>query len=99
SISLLILALVILLLVWRSRQSAATATAEDQTTTVVSVRVAKVERQTISAQVAALGTIIPRDQAQVSPKISAQIKQMPLLKNRIVHAGDVIAVLESSDLQ
>ena len=41
----------------------------------------------------------PRDTAQVAPKISAQIKQMPLWKNRFVRAGEVIAVLESRDLQ
>ncbi|HMF57340.1 MAG TPA: efflux RND transporter periplasmic adaptor subunit [Pyrinomonadaceae bacterium] len=96
--SLLILLLVIVaLLVWRSRKSADTATAE--TSPVVSVRVARVERQTIAAEVSALGTIFPRDQALVSAKVSAHIKQMPLLKNRVVRAGDVIAVLESSDLQ
>jgi multidrug efflux pump subunit AcrA (membrane-fusion protein) len=91
-----IVAIVAVVLIWRSRSSAATAT--EVTTPVVSVRVAKAGREPIAAQVSALGTIFPRDTAQVSPKISAQIKQMPLWKNRVVHAGDVIAVLESSDL-
>jgi RND family efflux transporter MFP subunit len=89
--------IVIILLVWRSRKTAVTAT--EETTPVVSVRVAKAEKQTIAAQVSALGTVFPRDTAQVSAKISAQIKQMPILKNRVVHAGDVIAVLEARDLQ
>jgi multidrug efflux pump subunit AcrA (membrane-fusion protein) len=97
SASLLVL-LVIVLLVWRSRRTTATTTAEE-TTPVVSVRVAKAEKQTIAAEVSALGTVFPRDTAQVSAKISAQIKQMPLLKNRVVHAGDVLAVLEARDLQ
>jgi multidrug efflux pump subunit AcrA (membrane-fusion protein) len=92
-----LVAVVAIVLFWRSRKSAAPAEAE--TTPVVSVKVAKVEKQPIAAQVSALGTIFPRDQALVSPKISAQIRQMPLWKNRVVHAGDVIAVLESSDLQ
>jgi multidrug efflux pump subunit AcrA (membrane-fusion protein) len=34
----------------------------------------------------------------VGAKISAQIKQMALLKNKVVKAGEVIAVLESRDL-
>ncbi len=97
TVSLLLLLLIIAVLVWRSRKGAETAS--EETSPVVSVRVARVERQTIAQQVTALGTVVPRDQAQVSAKISAQIKQMPLLKNRVVHAGDVIAVLESSDLQ
>ncbi|MGE0129255.1 MAG: efflux RND transporter periplasmic adaptor subunit [Blastocatellales bacterium] len=70
-----------------------------ETAVAVSVRVAKVERKTIAAQAAALGTVFPREQATVSAKISSQIKQMALLKNRMVKAGDVIAVLESHDLQ
>ena len=97
SASLLVVLLVIVLLVWRSRRSTTETT--EEAAVVVSVRVAKAEKQAIAAQVSALGTISPRDTAQVSAKISAQIKQMPLLKNRVVHAGDVIAVLESRDLQ
>jgi HlyD family secretion protein len=97
SASLLVLVLIVVL-VWRSRKSTADATAEEATP-VVSVRVAKAEKQTIATQVSALGTVFPRDTALVSAKISAQIKQMPLLKNRAVHAGDVLAVLEARDLQ
>jgi multidrug efflux pump subunit AcrA (membrane-fusion protein) len=92
-----VVAVVIIALIWRSRRSASTAT--EETTVVVSVRVTKAEKQPIAAQQTALGTIFPRDTAQVSPKISAQIKQMSLWKNRVVHAGDVLAVLESNDLQ
>src|SRR5262245_48451963 len=66
---------------------------------VVSVKIAKVERQPIKAQASALGTIFPREQATVSANVNAQIKQMALLKNKSVRAGDVIAVLNSRDLQ
>jgi multidrug efflux pump subunit AcrA (membrane-fusion protein) len=97
SASLLVL-LVLSALVWRSRKKS-TETTTEEATTVVSVRVAKAEKQAIAAQVSALGTVFPRDTAQVSTKISAQIKQMPLLKNRTVRAGDVLAVLEARDLQ
>lgn len=85
-------------LLLRSRKAADPAT-EAEPTPVVSVRVAKAERQLIAAQVNALGTVFPREQATVAAKVSAQIKQMALLKNRVVHAGEVIAVLESRDLQ
>ena len=70
-----------------------------QTATVVSVSMAKAERQPIAAEASALGTIFPREQATVAPKINAQIKQMRLLKNQLVRAGETIAVLESRDLQ
>jgi HlyD family secretion protein len=95
--SVAVIAIVAVVLILRSRQSAAPA--EEKEAAVVSVKVAKAEREPIAAQVSALGTISPRDTAQVSPKISAQIKQMPLWKNRVVHAGDVLAVLEANDLR
>ena len=47
----------------------------------------------------AVGTIWPRERADVAAKVSAQIKTMALLKNKVVRAGEVIAVLESRDLQ
>ncbi len=85
----------LLLIVWRWRNSTAT---EPETAVVVSVQVARVEHQPISAQVSAVGTLLPRDKADVAAKVSAQIKQMALLKNKAVHAGEVIAVLENRDL-
>src|SRR5205085_9204439 len=43
-------------------------------------------------------TLTPRQMADVMPKVSGQIAQMPLLVNRAVRAGDVLAVLEARDL-
>ena len=91
-----VVALLLFVLIWRWRSSS---TAADQTAAVVvSVKVAKVEKQTIAAPVSAVGTIFPREQATVAAKISAQIRSMGLLKNQVVRAGQVIAVLESRDL-
>jgi HlyD family secretion protein len=73
--------------------------AEPEVTPTVSVKVAKAEKAAIAAPVTAVGTIWPREKADVGAKISAQIKSMALLKNKLVHAGEVIAVLESRDLQ
>lgn len=76
-----------------------TAVEEEPEAATVSVQVAKVERETISAKSKALGTVFPREQASISSKISSQIKSMAILKNRSVRAGDIIATLESRDLQ
>src|SRR4030095_261777 len=65
----------------------------------VSVQVARVERETITQESKALGTVFPREQASISVKVSSQIKSMAILKNRSVRAGDVIATLESRDVQ
>ena len=72
---------------------------ESDVTPVVSVKVAKAESAPIAAEVIAVGTIWPKEKADVAAKISAQIKTMALLKNKLVKAGEVIAVLESRDLQ
>jgi multidrug efflux pump subunit AcrA (membrane-fusion protein) len=94
--SVAVIALFLLVvLIWKWRSSSTT---EEATVVVVSVKVAKVERETIAAPVSAVGTIFPREQATVAAKISAQIKTMGLLKNKLVKAGEIIAVLESRDL-
>jgi len=77
-------------LLWKWRSSSPP---EAATAVVVSVKVAKVEKETIAAPVSAVGTIFPREQATVAAKISAQIKTMAILKNKLVKAGEVIAVL------
>lgn len=93
----LVVLLIAVLIVWRVRRSKPEA--ETEVTPTVSVKVAKAEKSTIAAPVTAVGTIWPREKADVGTKISAQIKSMPLLKNKLVRAGEVIAVLESRDLQ
>src|SRR5712664_3412250 len=86
-----------ILIVWRWKKSSTPADAA--VAPVVSVKVAQAEKGSIAAQVIAIGTIWPREKADVGAKISAQIKKMALLKNKFVRAGEVIAVLESRDLQ
>jgi len=86
-----------ILIVWRWKKSRAETEAE--VTPVVSVKVAKAEKGNIAARIVAVGTIWPREKADVGAKISAQIKKMALLKNKVMRAGEVIAVLESRDLQ
>jgi HlyD family secretion protein len=88
--------LLIAVVVWRRR---AAAPADQTPPPIVSVKVAKVEKDAIATQIVAVGTIWPREKSDVGVKISAQIKKMALLKNKLVRAGEVIAVLESRDLQ
>jgi HlyD family secretion protein len=93
----LLVVLLVSLIIWRVRSSKPEA--ETEVTPIVSVKVAKAEKETIASPVTAVGTIWPREKADVGAKISAQIKSMALLKNKLVHAGEIIAVLESRDLQ
>jgi HlyD family secretion protein len=95
SLALLVI-LLIAVVVWRRR---AAETGEETTNPIVSVKVAKAEKDAIATQIVAVGTIWPREKSDVGAKISGQIKKMALLKNKVVRAGEVIAVLESRDLQ
>ena len=95
--SALVVLLLVSLIVWRLRRSATEA--ETEATPTVSVKVVKAERESIATPISAVGTIWPREKADVGAKISAQIKKMALLKNKVVRAGEVIAVLESRDLE
>ncbi|MBV8545500.1 MAG: efflux RND transporter periplasmic adaptor subunit [Acidobacteria bacterium] len=80
---------------WHRRGAAAD---EESAQPVVSVKLAKAEIGPIAQPLDLVGTISARQEATISPKVSAQIAQMGLLKNRVVHRGDVLAVLESRDL-
>ncbi|MGZ4810991.1 MAG: hypothetical protein ACXV7D_16830, partial [Thermoanaerobaculia bacterium] len=90
-----IFGLLILLLLWRRCHAAP---ADEAASVEVSVQVAKAERGPIANDLTMVATLVARREATLSSKISAQIAQMPLLTNRPVHAGDVLAVLESRDL-
>src|SRR5438874_10774349 len=96
ALAVLLILLVFVLSVWRWRKTPAE---EEKTISVVSVKVAKAEKGAIATEILAVGTIWPRDKAEVAAKVSAQIKTMALLKNKFVKAGEVIAVLESRDLR
>lgn len=71
---------------------------ESEAETVVSVRVAQAEVAPIAQPLDLVGTIVAKQEATISPKISGQIAQMALLKNRVVHRDEVLAELESRDL-
>src|SRR5262245_29580914 len=95
--TLLVLAAIAVYLI--TRKKAASESEEGAANVTVTVKVAKAERGPISATVTALGTIFPKEQATVSSKIASQIKSMGIIKNKQVKAGEVLAVLETRDLQ
>lgn len=100
-IGISVIALLALLAYWLfgSSKKATDATGGDTAATVVSVRVATATRQPIAAEVSAVGTIFPREQAVVSASVGGRINQMRPLKNQVVRQGEVIAVLDARDLE
>jgi HlyD family secretion protein len=88
--------LVLIIAGWCWRRSGASD--EEAAQPIVSVRLAKAEVGPIAQPLDLVGTISARQEATLSPKVSAQIAQMGLLKNQVVHRGEILAVLESRDL-
>ena len=95
---LLVFVLIGLYFYLERNQSTAETPAETKEETVVSVKVEKAEKETIAQEFTAIGTVAPAEQSTVAASISAQIKQMRLLKNQFVKQGEVLAVLASQDL-
>jgi HlyD family secretion protein len=98
-VSLALLLIVIYLYSRQTMPATVAVEADKKEETVVSVKVAKAEKETIAQENSALGTIQPVEQSTVAASISAQIKQMRQLKNAFVQKGEVLAVLASNDLQ
>ena len=71
---------------------------EESAQAVVSVKVAKAEVGAIAQPVELVGTINTVREASVSSKISGPIAEMPLLKNRSVRAGELLARVEARDV-
>ncbi len=78
-----------------SKDTAAT----NETDVVVSVKTETVKTDTISADATAVGTISPLDQAVVSSNVNGLITEMPLWKNQLVKRGQVVARIDTRDLQ
>ncbi|MEP7039507.1 MAG: efflux RND transporter periplasmic adaptor subunit [Acidobacteriota bacterium] len=78
-----------------SKDTAATNEAD----VVVSVKTETVKTDTISADATAVGTISPLDQAVVSSNVNGLITEMPLWKNQLVTKGQVVARIDTRDLQ
>jgi HlyD family secretion protein len=64
----------------------------------VTVQVGAAENQTIEKKVSAEGTLYPLEQSAIVPKISAPVKKFYVEKGSKVHAGQLLAELENSDL-
>jgi HlyD family secretion protein len=87
--------LLLIFLFWRGCHKAPADTAAE---VEVSVLVAKAERGPIANEITTVATLAARREAIISPRVAAPIARMPLLTNRSVRAGDVLAELESRDL-
>jgi multidrug efflux pump subunit AcrA (membrane-fusion protein) len=71
---------------------------EETPTPEVTVQVAHPEQGSISEQIAADGVLSPLAEAAISPKVTSPVKKFYVQRGTRVHAGELLATLESSDL-
>jgi len=72
---------------------------ETQTVKVIPVEVAPVRVGTIAKELKFTGSIKPNTEVQVYPKITATIEEMQVDSGDSIKKGDMIALLESGELQ
>jgi HlyD family secretion protein len=65
---------------------------------VVAVQVTQAQRGEIQQVVSVEGVLFPKDQAAITPKISAPVKAFYVNRGSHVHRGQLLALLENRDL-
>ena len=67
--------------------------------TAVTYETEKVVRMDLTKTVSATGTVQPRESVEVSSKITARVKEIPVKENDTVYSGQVVAVLDGKDVE
>jgi RND family efflux transporter MFP subunit len=65
---------------------------------VVTVQVATAERAKIEQVISTQAVLFPKDQAAITPKISAPVRSFYVNRGSVVHRGQPLATLENRDL-
>ncbi len=73
--------------------------AHQQAETIGSMQTVEAVRGKVSAQVSATGAIKPLNSVEISSKVTARLKSVLFKENDSVQAGDVVAYLDSSQLE
>jgi RND family efflux transporter MFP subunit len=72
---------------------------EKESAPVVSVQAAAAKTQTIEDEISTDAILYPHDQAAIVPKLAGPIKKFYVTRGSRVHAGEVLATVEDSDLK
>jgi HlyD family secretion protein len=75
------------------------AKAETEKEPVFAVQVSPAEKETVTEVVTAEAVVFPLEQADIAPKITAQITELPVQRGMHVRKGELLAKLENKDLQ
>ena len=72
---------------------------EKENPPVIAVQAAGVKTETIQARITTNAVLYPRDQVAIVPKIIGPIKEFYVTRGSHVHAGEVLAKIEDTDLK
>ena len=72
---------------------------EKEPVPLVTVQAAVVKIQTIKNEISTDAILYPHDQVAIVPKVTAPIKKFYVTRGSRVHAGEVLATIEESDLK
>jgi HlyD family secretion protein len=72
---------------------------EKEPTPLVSVQAVAVKTQTVEDEISTDAILYPHDQAAIVPKAAGPIKKFYVARGSRVHAGEVLATIEDSDLR
>lgn len=72
---------------------------EKEPVPLISVQAAAVKTQTIEDEISTDAILYPHDQAAIVPKVTGPIKKFYVTRGSRVHAGEVLATIEDSDLK
>jgi HlyD family secretion protein len=72
---------------------------EKEPVPLVSVQAAAAKTQTIEDELSTNAILYPSDQAAIVPKVAGPIKKFYVTRGSRVHAGEVLATIEDSDLK
>jgi RND family efflux transporter MFP subunit len=65
----------------------------------VAVTVAMVERSTAPGREELMGTVVPRNRADIQSKVQAKVERIPVTLGSVVAAGELLAELDSRELE
>jgi multidrug efflux pump subunit AcrA (membrane-fusion protein) len=71
---------------------------KEENTPEVTVQAAKAEKKDIRQVIRSEGVLFPKNQAAITPKIVAPVKEFYVNRGSKVHAGQLLAVIENRDL-
>jgi multidrug efflux pump subunit AcrA (membrane-fusion protein) len=71
---------------------------EEEAGPEVTVQAAKVEKKSIRQVITTQAVLFPKNQAAITPKIVAPVKEFYVNRGSKVHAGQLLAVIENRDL-